>query len=162
MFRIRSRCLPASRPISNGRYSGTPPEGPGTASLRGFNPLRPGHSSPSSTQPHLEPLRGSATPHLHHVTMMDSVCPPPLSFAITHGIAYCFLFLRLLRCFSSAGSPSPKKRGVTSPRTECRDGQEVPFGNPRIQGCMLLPWAYRSLPRPSSATQAKPSPRRHK
>lgn len=103
------------------------PAGPGTASLRGFNPLRPGHSSPSSTQPHLEPLsRGSATPHLHHVTMMDSVCPPPLSFAITHGIAYCFLFLRLLRCFSSAGSPSPEKGSDQPPhRVQGRPGSPI-------------------------------------
>ena len=29
--------------------------------------------------------------------------------------------------------------------------QEVPFGDPRIYGCMRLPGAYRRLPRPSSA-----------
>jgi hypothetical protein len=29
-----------------------------------------------------------------------------------------------------------------------------PFGNPRITGCVLLPAAYRSLPRPSSPTRA--------
>lgn len=29
-----------------------------------------------------------------------------------------------------------------------------PFGNPRIAGCVLLPVAYRSLPRPSSPTRA--------
>ena len=34
-------------------------------------------------------------------------------------------------------------------------GQEVPFGDPGIYGCLLLPRAYRSLPRPSSAP--KPS-----
>ena len=28
----------------------------------------------------------------------------PLSLAATHGIAFCFLFLRLLRCFTSPGS----------------------------------------------------------
>ena len=31
------------------------------------------------------------------------------------------------------------------------------FGNPRIKGCLLLPEAYRSLPRPSSASGAKAS-----
>ena len=32
-------------------------------------------------------------------------------------------------------------------------GREVPFGHPRIYGCMRLPGAYRSLPRPSSAPE---------
>ena len=35
--------------------------------------------------------------------------------------------------------------------------QVFPFGNPRIKGCLLLPEAYRSLPRPSSPTSAKAS-----
>ena len=30
-----------------------------------------------------------------------------------------------------------------------------PFGNPRIDACLRLPEAYRSLPRPSSAPIAK-------
>ena len=33
-----------------------------------------------------------------------------------------------------------------------------PFGNPRIRGCLHLPEAYRSLPRPSSPSGAKASP----
>ena len=33
----------------------------------------------------------------------------------------------------------------------------VPFGNLRINGCMHLPEAYRSLPRPSSPLSAKAS-----
>ena len=32
-----------------------------------------------------------------------------------------------------------------------------PFGNPRIKECLLLPEAYRSLPRPSSLPGAKAS-----
>ena len=43
-----------------------------------------------------------------------------------------------------------------------KKGQEVPLGNLGIKRSMLLPQAYRSLPRPSQATQAKPSPRQHK
>jgi hypothetical protein len=31
--------------------------------------------------------------------------------------------------------------------------REVPFGHLRIEGCMRLPGAYRSLPRPSSAPE---------
>jgi hypothetical protein len=32
-----------------------------------------------------------------------------------------------------------------------------PFGHPRIVGCLHLPGAFRSLPRPSSASDAKAS-----
>ena len=33
----------------------------------------------------------------------------------------------------------------------------APFGNLRINACLRLPGAYRSLPRPSSPTDAKAS-----
>ena len=36
----------------------------------------------------------------------------------------------------------------------------APFGNPRIKGYLLLPAAYRSLSRPSSAPDAKAFPLR--
>ena len=36
-------------------------------------------------------------------------------------------------------------------------GRVPPFGDPRIKGCVLLPEAYRSLPRPSSTSCAKAS-----
>ena len=63
----------------------------------------------------------------------------------------CFPFLRLLRCFSSAGWP-PYQVG-TPPA--CR---VPPFGHPRIKGRSRLPAAFRSLPRPSSPPGAKASP----
>jgi hypothetical protein len=45
------------------------------------------------------------------------------------------------------------QRGV-----DAHDGVWVaPFGNPRIKGCLHLPEAYRSLPRPSSPAGAKAS-----
>lgn len=65
---------------------------------------------------------------------------------------FCFLFLRVLRCFNSPRSPS--RLGVR------QEPQEVPFGNPRFDGCLRLAGAYRSLPRPSSAPRAEPSTRR--
>ena len=37
-------------------------------------------------------------------------------------------------------------------------GQEVPFGDPGIDGCLRLPRAYRSLPRPSSAPEPSHPP----
>ena len=60
-----------------------------------------------------------------------------------------FLFLRVLRCFSSPGSP-PYIHMDDSP-SDCR---VVPFGNPRIKGHLRLPAAYRSLSRPSSPVRA--------
>ena len=66
-----------------------------------------------------------------------------------------FLFLRLLRCFSSAGSPC---MAMDSP---CSDGGSLrrvsPFRDPWITGYLLLPTAYRSLSRLSSALSAKAS-----
>ena len=65
----------------------------------------------------------------------------------------CFPLLRLLRCFSSAGSPPLR---VGQPPA----GRVAPFGHPRIIGRSRLPAAFRSLPRPSSPPGAKASPAR--
>ena len=59
-----------------------------------------------------------------------------------------FLFLRVLRCFSSPRSPPPLEDNSPS------DCWVVPFGNPRIKGHLRLPVAYRSLSRPSSPVRA--------
>ena len=79
----------------------------------------------------------------------------PRSLATTGGIIVYFLFLQVLRCFSSLRLPLylntddwPSARRV------------VPFGNPGIKGYLLLPQAYRSLSRPSSPPRAKASTRR--
>ena len=64
-----------------------------------------------------------------------------------------FLFLRLLRWFSSP-------RMLHTPMNSVHDtpkGWVVPFGNLRINVCLPLPEAYRSLPRPSSPVNAKAS-----
>ena len=62
---------------------------------------------------------------------------------------YYFLFLRVLRCFSSPGwlgfSTVSLSRWV------------APFGYPRIKGYLHLPVAFRSLSRPSSPPRAKAS-----
>ena len=64
---------------------------------------------------------------------------------------FCFLFLRVLRCFSSPGSPHAWRGTGRSSRWV------APFGNPRITGYLLLHAAYRSLSRPSSPPRAKAS-----
>ena len=66
-----------------------------------------------------------------------------------------FLFLRLLRCFSSPGSLRIPMDSV------CGDGgllrRVSPFRNPRIRAHVQLPAAFRSLSRLSSALSAKAS-----
>ena len=66
-----------------------------------------------------------------------------------------FLFLRVLRCFSSPGSQH------NAMDSRYVDGgllrQVSPFRNHWIKGYLLLPNAYRSLSRLSSALSAKAS-----
>ena len=76
----------------------------------------------------------------------------PRSLATTRGIIVYFLFLQVLRCFSSLRSP-PHIRVDDRPS----GGRVVPFGNRRITGHLHLPDAYRSLSRPSSPPRAKAS-----
>ena len=59
---------------------------------------------------------------------------------------FYFLFLEVLRCFSSLRSPPQPYAADDRPS----DGRVVPFGNLRITGHLHLPGAYRSLSRPSS------------
>ena len=64
-----------------------------------------------------------------------------------------FLFLRLLRCFSSAGSlPTPM---YSVQDTRFFTVWVSPFGNPRVIAYFQLTAAYRRLSRPSSALGAK-------
>jgi hypothetical protein len=65
---------------------------------------------------------------------------------------FCFLFLLLLRCFSSEGL-----RLIVYTSSMCR---VAPFGHYRIKGRLHLPGNFRSLPRPSSSLVAKASPMR--
>ena len=64
-----------------------------------------------------------------------------------------FLFLSLLRCFSSGGSPHTPIYSVYD-RNASHYGVS-PFGYLRIYAYLQLPAAFRSLSRPSSASDAK-------
>ena len=64
------------------------------------------------------------------------------------GNHFCFLFLEVLRCFSSLGLPQHKADDRPS------DGRVVPFGDPRVKGHLHLTAAFRSLSRPSSPVRA--------
>ena len=81
----------------------------------------------------------------------DAVTTPvwalPRSIATTKGIDNFFLFLRVLRCFSS-----PRLLCLRSDwSSTCR---VAPFGYHRINTCLQFPGAFRSLPRPSSPPEA--------
>ena len=78
-----------------------------------------------------------------------------ISLAATLEIDVFFLFLRVLRCFSSPGSPRTAMYSLYADRGFlCRVS---PFRYLRINGYVLLPEAFRSLSRLSSALSAKAS-----
>ena len=108
---------------------------------------------------------GTLTPYglpsqtvLVHFTQIIQVLQPPtcrnrlglgyFPFARHYlGNHFCFLFLQVLRCFSSLGS-LPFQDNTTSWYWV------APFGHLRITDCVHLPAAFRSLPRPSSPLRA--------
>ena len=65
-----------------------------------------------------------------------------------------FLFLRVLRCFSSPGFLLLCYL-IHIGMTAHYCSRVAPFGHPRIEAHLQLPAAYRSLSRPSSAPSAK-------
>ena len=86
------------------------------------------------------------------------VCPLPRSLATTNGISV-----------DVSSSPYLDVSVQAVPRVRLFDSTHAagvllqrvsPFGNPRIDGYLLLPEAYRSLSRPSSAPDAKAFPLR--
>ena len=86
------------------------------------------------------------------------VCPLPRSLATTSGISVDF--------FSSSYLDVSVQ---TVPHVHLFDSMHAdrvllcrvsPFGNLRVKGCLRLTAAYRSLPRPSSAPDAKAFPLR--
>ena len=84
-----------------------------------------------------------------------SVWALPRSLAATYGITCCFLFLRLLRCFSSPGS---LRMTMDSSYGDWPSTSRVPpFRYPWIIAYVQLPKAFRSLSRLSSALSAKAS-----
>ena len=64
-----------------------------------------------------------------------------------------FLFLSLLRCFSSGGSLYIPMYSVCNHYAS--HNEVSPFGYLRIEAYLQLPAAFRSLSRPSSASDAK-------
>ena len=79
----------------------------------------------------------------------------PISLAATLEIEFFFLFLRLLRCFSSPGSLPYTMDSCMGDGGLLR--RVSPFRHLRIIGYLRLPAAFRSLSRLSSALSAKAS-----
>ena len=92
--------------------------------------------------------RSPTTPIMHRYIMGLGFCAFARHYSRNH---FCFLLLRVMRCFSSPRSPPALRDDIAS---LCR---VAPFGNPGINGYLHLPQAYRSLSRPSSPPRAKAS-----
>ena len=91
------------------------------------------------------------TPHLPALSGKDSVWADPFSLAANNGISIDFSS----SWYSNVFFPMVCVPFGTS---ECLAAVPIdwtPFGNLRIEECLRLPGAYRSLPRPSSPSQAK-------
>ena len=116
--------------------------------IRGFHPLWPVFPGPFCY--HTSHLLQSITPGCTHPGLGS------FHFARRYsGNRVFFLFLRVLRCFSSPGSlPYVMDWRMDDRGVLCRVS---PFRDLRIKGYLLLPEAYRSLSRLSSALSAKAS-----
>ena len=116
--------------------------------LRGFHPLRLAFPKPFA-YPSAHFMQ-SVTPACTHAGLGSS------HFARRYsGNRSFFLFLRVLRCFSSPGSPHTPMDSVHDDGGLLR--RVPPFRHRWIKGYLLLPSAYRSLSRLSSALSAKAS-----
>ena len=114
--------------------------------LRGFHSLRPGFPSRSTN---LRDTRYSPNPNgIATIGLASSAFARHYS----RNLGW-FLFLRVLRCFSSPGSLRNAMDSRYAPWLFTMGVS--PFGNPRIEAYLQLPVAYRSLSRPSSAPDAK-------
>ena len=122
-----------------------------TTRLRGSHPLWPnfpGRSSHNQSATAWSYYPAYALPHMRFGLF------PGRSPLLGESFVY-FLFLQVLRCFSSLRLPL-----YISTDNYPSGNWVVPFGDPWIRGYLHLPMAYRSLSRPSSPPRAKASTRR--
>ena len=119
--------------------------------LRAFHPLRINFPEDS---PHDSSTTAWSYNPVYALLHMRFGLFPGRSPLLGESLVY-FLFLQVLRCFSSLRLPL--HLGVDNWPSA---SWVVPFGNPRIKDYLHLPEAYRSLSRPSSPPRAKASTRR--
>ena len=120
--------------------------------IRGSHPLWP--AFPCRSFKNRFSLKLSVTPKI----LLPSVWPPPRSLATTCGISVDVFSCPYLDV-SVQGVPLVRLFYSTHD-TRVLLWWVSPFGNLRINGYLLLPEAYRSLSRPSSAPDAKAFPLR--
>ncbi len=90
---------------------------------------------------------GFAFQHIHRVHHH------PISLAATYGVAYCFPFLWVLRCFSSPGLPRTPMHSVHDTLAGGFPHSDIYRSQPGYR----LPIAFRRFQRPSSPLDAKSS-----
>ena len=90
---------------------------------------------------------GYAFQHIHKVHHH------PISLAATYGVAYCFPFLWVLRCFSSPGLPRTPMHSVHDTLAGGFPHSDIYRSQPGYR----LPIAFRRFQRPSSPLDAKSS-----
>ena len=101
-------------------------------------------------------LSGPATPPLQRLQTWHNDGLGCSLFARRYwGNRVRFLFLRVLRWFTSPGWPR-HPMDSDGDLEDCPRGV-APFGDLRVKACLRLTEAYRSLPRPSSPACAKAS-----
>ena len=156
--------LPVSRRVPRvPRYSGSGPEsltlfayGAVTLYRRSFQIVRLRDRFVTPRR-HCSGIKsGPATPSLQRLQTWHNDGLGCSLFARRYwGNRVCFLFLRVLRWFTSPGllrHPMHSDGAIQD-----YPGWVAPFGNPRFKACLRLTEAYRSLPRPSSPACAKAS-----
>ena len=111
----------------------------GTLHVRSFHALWRRFPAPSIHGP-----RATVRSYNPEGAVTPTVWAPPRSLATTGGITLVFFSCGYL-------DVSVTRVGLPTMRDAVPSGRRVvPFGDPRIKGCMHLPADYRSLPRPSS------------
>ena len=96
-------------------------------------------------------FRASVTPQ----AFLPAVWPPPRSLATTCGISVDFSYSAYLDV--SVRQLTPVRLFIQLTVRGHYPAWVSPFGFLRINACLRLPVAFRSLPRPSSASSAKAS-----
>jgi hypothetical protein len=164
--------LPDSGRISRAPpYSELEPTEPAAFRVRDFHPLRspfpvafPYTAGFSTPRPVLRPAQPGSTTPAPQQRRLITWCRFGLFPVRSPLLRESRAALRLLLISSPPGTemvqfPGSRLDGLCIQPPMCRlpPARVTPFGHPRISGCLLLPEAFRSLPRPSSPDSSKAS-----
>ena len=156
-------------PDSNGiprvpPYLGTRPRKTLPFRLRGYHPLWPTFQN-SSTKTMFFDFPAALC--LYHVLSRNSHCTTHTGLTCSEFRLFPFRspLLRKSRLLSLPGGTEMFQFPPLAPSRLCVQrvvvhltvNRVAPFGDLRLSGCLHLPGAYRSLPRPSSPSRAKAS-----